>query len=80
MQAIFVLIKCTLGHAYNVAEDLVDNVTDISEVHAIPGQNDLLAKFNLPKDANIGRFVTERVQMRDNVADTFTMITFKAFQ
>ena len=74
------MIKCTLGHAYNVVEDLVDNVTEISEVYAISGQYDLLAKFNLPKDANIGRFVTERVQMRDNVADTFTMINFKTFQ
>jgi|TARA_B100000530_G_C15509680_1_gene310044 DNA-binding Lrp family transcriptional regulator len=80
MQAIFLLIKCTLGHAYDVAEDLVDNVTEISEVHSISGQYDLLAKFYLPKDADIGRFVTERLQTRDNIVDTFTMITFKAFQ
>ena len=80
MQAIFLLSKCTLGHAYDVAEDLVDNVTENSEVHSISGQYDLLAKFYLPKDADIGRFVTERLQTRDNIVDTFTMITFKAFQ
>tara|TARA_B100000686_G_C15837984_1_gene501265 strand:+ start:56 stop:298 length:243 start_codon:yes stop_codon:yes gene_type:complete len=80
MQAIFLLSKCTLGHAYDVAEDLVDNVTENSEVHSISGQYDLLAKFYLPKDADIGRFVTKRLQTRDNIVDTFTMITFKAFQ
>jgi DNA-binding Lrp family transcriptional regulator len=80
MQAIFVMIKCALGRAYTVAEKLADEVDEISEVHSISGQYDLLAKFYLPKDADIGHFVTEKVQTLDGVADTFTMITFKAFK
>lgn len=80
MQAIFVMIKCVLGKAYTVAEELADNVDEISEVHSISGQYDLLAKFYIPADADIGRFVTERIQTLDGVADTFTMITFKAFK
>jgi DNA-binding Lrp family transcriptional regulator len=79
MQAIFVMIKCALGQAYTVAEELVDNIEEVSEVHSISGQYDLIAKFYLPKDADIGHFVTEKVQTLDGVADTFTMITFKAF-
>lgn len=79
MQAIFVMIKCALGKAYTVAEALVDNIDEVSEVHSISGQYDLLAKFYLPKDADIGHFVTEKVQTLDGVADTFTLIAFKAF-
>lgn len=80
MQAIFVMIKCTLGQAYSVAEKLADSVEEISEVHSISGQYDLLAKFYLPKESDIGHFVTDHVQTLDGVADTFTMITFKAFK
>ena len=54
MQAIFVIIKCALGLVYAVAEKLADQVDEISEVHSISGQYDLLAKFSLPKDADIG--------------------------
>ncbi len=79
MQAIFVMIKCALGQAYTVAEELVDNIEEVSEVHSISGQYDLIAKFYLPKDADIGHFVTEKFQTLDGVADTFTMITFKPF-
>ena len=49
-------------------------------MHSISGQYDLLAKFYVSTDADIGRFVTERIQTLDWVADTFTMITFKAFK
>ena len=80
MQAILLIIKCALGLVYAVAEKLADQVDEISEVHSISGQYDLLAKFSLPKDADIGHFVTEKVQTLDGVADTFTMITFKAFK
>lgn len=79
MQAIFVMIKCSLGRAYTVAEHLVDNIEEVSEVHSTSGQYDLLAKFYLPADGDIGHFVTEKVQTVDGVADTFTIITFKAF-
>ena len=79
MQTIFVMIKCALGKAYTVAEELVDNVDEVSEVHSTSGQYDLIAKFYLPKDTDIGHFVTEKVQTLEGVADTFTMIAFKAF-
>ena len=56
MQAIFLLIKCTLGHAYDVAEDLVDNVTEISEVHSISGQYDLLVDHIDQKSNGLPKF------------------------
>jgi DNA-binding Lrp family transcriptional regulator len=79
MQTIFVMVKCELGHAYDVADAAVQNVDAVSEVHSISGQYDLLMKFYLDDDIDIGRFVTSRVQTLEGVKDTFTLIAFKAF-
>lgn len=79
MTAIFVFIKCELGHANAVAADIVDNVEYVSECYSTSGQYDLLAKFSLPKDMDIGVFVTQSVQTRPHIRDTFTVITFSPF-
>ena len=79
MTAIFVFIKCELGHANDVAADIVDNVEYVSEVYSTSGQYDLLAKFQLPKEMDIGTFVTKSVQTRPHIRDTFTVITFSPF-
>ncbi|WP_296816640.1 Lrp/AsnC ligand binding domain-containing protein [Brevundimonas sp.] len=79
MTPIFVLIKCELGHANDVAADIVDNVENVSEVYSTSGQYDLLAKFNLARGADIGSFVTKHVQTRPHIRDTFTIITFSPF-
>ncbi len=79
MRPIFVLIKCEMGKAYEVAGDAVDLLEQTSEVYSISGQYDLLGKFYVDNDADIGRFVTEHVQTLPGVKDTFTIITFNAF-
>ncbi len=79
MQTIFVMIKCELGQAYRVADELVQDVEQVSEVHSISGQYDLLIKCYLPQDSDIGHFVTERLQTLPGIKDTFTLIAFKAF-
>jgi DNA-binding Lrp family transcriptional regulator len=79
MQTIFVMVKCELGRAYDVADAAVQNVEAVSEVHSTSGQYDLLMKFYLDDEIDIGRFVTSRVQTLDGVKDTFTLIAFKAF-
>jgi hypothetical protein len=38
-----------------------------------------MMKFYLPDAADIGHFVTERVQTTPGIKDTFTIIAFKAF-
>ncbi len=79
MQTIFVMVKCELGRAYEVADAAVESIEQVSEVHSISGQYDLLMKFYLDDDVDIGRFVTSKVQTLDGVKDTFTLIAFKAF-
>ena len=79
MQTIFVMVKCDLGKAYEVAGDAIESIENISEVHSTSGQYDLLMKCYLNDGEDIGRFVTGQVQTLPGVKDTFTLITFKAF-
>jgi DNA-binding Lrp family transcriptional regulator len=79
MQTIFVMVKCQLGKAYQVADKAALEVDQVSEVHSISGQYDLLMKCYLDDDVDIGHFVCETLQTLPGVKDTFTLITFKAF-
>ncbi|HEX9464259.1 MAG TPA: Lrp/AsnC ligand binding domain-containing protein [Alphaproteobacteria bacterium] len=78
MQTIFVMVKCDLGKAYEVADEAVQNIDQVSEVYSISGQYDLLMKCYLTDEQDIGHFVMG-VQRLPGVKDTFTLITFKAF-
>ena len=78
MRALFVQIKCDLGKAYQVADALAE-AEIASEIYSTAGDYDLLVKFYLPEDADIGHFVTEKVQPVDGIRDTRTIPTFKAF-
>ena len=79
MKTIFVMVKCDLGQAYAVADQAVNSIEEVSEVYSTSGQYDLLLKVYLPDTADIGHFVTERLQTVPGVKDTFTIIAFKAF-
>ena len=78
MQTIFVMVKCEMGQAYKVADEAVA-IEQVSEVYSTSGQYDLLMKCYLDDKADIGHFVTEKIQTLSGVKDTFTLITFKAF-
>lgn len=79
MQTIFVMVKCELGSSYEVADTAVQTIGQVSEVYSVSGQYDLIMKFHLDDDTDIGRFVNSSVQSLPGVKDTFTLITFKAF-
>ncbi|ACI98781.1 Lrp/AsnC ligand binding domain-containing protein [Rhodospirillum centenum] len=79
MQTIFVLVKCDLGQAYEVADRAVQEIEQVSEVHSVSGQYDLMMKCYLDDGADIGHFVTGHLQTLAGVKETFTIIAFKAF-
>ncbi len=79
MKTIFVMVKCELGKAYKVADEAVLTVEQVSEVYSTSGQYDLLMKCYLAEDADIGHFVTEKLQTLAGIKDTFTIIAYKAF-
>ena len=78
MLTFFVEIKCALGKTYAVANALAE-AEIASEIYSIAGDYDILAKFYVPKDTDIGHFVGEKVQIIPGILDTRTVITFKAF-
>jgi Lrp/AsnC ligand binding domain len=74
----FVQIKCKLGKSYDVANALAESEI-ASEIYSTAGDFDLLVKFYVEKETDIGHFVNEKVQTIAGIQDTRTIITFKAF-
>ncbi len=78
MKAYFVQIKCKLGRTYEVASRLAE-AEIASEIYSVAGEFDILAKFYLDNDVDIGHFVGDKVHPIEGIADTRTIVTFKAF-
>jgi DNA-binding Lrp family transcriptional regulator len=78
MQCFFVQIRCELGHAYDVAEALADTEM-ASEIYSTSGEWDLLAKFYVAEDVDIGRFVNANIHAIEGIERTLSTLTFKAF-
>lgn len=78
MVPFFVQIKCQLGKSYQVANKLAE-AEIASEIYSTAGHYDLLVKFYIDPETDIGHFVNERVQTIPGIQDTHTIITFKAF-
>jgi DNA-binding Lrp family transcriptional regulator len=78
MKPFFVMIKCQLGKAYQVADALAD-AEIASEIYSTAGDYDLLVKFYVEDGEDIGHFVNEKVHHLPGILDTKTIITFKAF-
>jgi len=78
MTPFFVQIKCQLGKSYQVANALAE-AEIASEIYSTAGDYDLLVKFYVDRDTDIGHFVNEKVQVIDGIKDTHTIITFKSF-
>jgi DNA-binding Lrp family transcriptional regulator len=78
MVPFFVQIKCKLGQSYVVANALAESEI-ASEIYSTAGHYDLLVKFYVDNDTDIGHFVNEKVQVIPGIQDTLTIITFKAF-
>jgi DNA-binding Lrp family transcriptional regulator len=78
MVPFFVQFKCKLGQSYVVANALAE-AEIASEIYSTAGDYDLLVKFYVDNDTDIGHFVNEKVQVIPGIEDTHTIITFKAF-
>lgn len=67
-----------LGHTYEVASALAE-AEIASEIYSTAGSFDILAKFHVDDDVDVGRFVGDKIHLVPGIADTRTLITFKAF-
>jgi len=79
MKTLFVMVKCDLGRSYKVAEEAVETIEQVSEVHSVSGQYDLLIKCYLPDDMDVGHFIVERLQKLPGIKETYTITAYKAF-
>jgi DNA-binding Lrp family transcriptional regulator len=78
MVPFFVQFKCKLGQSYAVANAIAE-AEIASEIYSTAGDYDLLVKFYVDNETDIGHFVNEKVQVIPGIQDTHTIITFKAF-
>ena len=78
MRAFFVQIKCELGKSYDVAMAIAD-AEIASEIYSTAGGWDLLVKFYLKEEDDVGHFVSQKIQTIPGIRDTYTLITFKSF-
>ena len=78
MQCFFVQFRCQPGRAYDVATALADSEL-ASEIYSTSGEYDLIAKFYVEGDVDIGRFVNGSIHAIDGIERTLTTLTFKAF-
>ncbi|NNE23103.1 MAG: Lrp/AsnC ligand binding domain-containing protein [Rhizobiales bacterium] len=78
MKPFFVQIKTDLGKAYDVATALAD-AEIASEVYSTAGGFDLLVKFYLNDDDDVGHFINQQVHSIPGVKDTYTIVTYRAF-
>lgn len=79
MRQFYIFIKCELGRTYEVASKIVDEVEETRQIHSVSGAFDLLAQFAVESEADIGRFVNQKIQIVPGVKDTQTIICFNAF-
>ncbi|MGD9603803.1 MAG: Lrp/AsnC ligand binding domain-containing protein [Gammaproteobacteria bacterium] len=80
MRTIFVLIKTALGKTYDVANSLSDEAQKfIPEIYSISGKYDLIAKYHLPSDIDVGHFINEELHRVPHIVDTYTMVAFRPF-
>ena len=75
---VFVQIRCRPGTTYQVAEDIALREFH-SELYSTSGDHDLLMKIYIPADADIGKYINEKMGNIDGVERTLTTLTFKAF-
>lgn len=77
MNCVFVQIRCKPGKAYEVAKEIYLREI-VSELYSTSGDFDLLAKIYVPKDADIGRYLSDHLFDIPGISRTLTTITFKA--
>lgn len=78
MRPVFVQIRCTPGKTYAVADEIA--LREIhSELYSTSGEWDLMLKLYVPDEADIGRFINERLLDIKGIERSLTTLTFKAF-
>ena len=79
-QKAFILVKVAPGHEEDVVDDLM-KITDVKEVHIVPGDWDIIAVVSsqkeivVPSDEKVYKLVLDKISKIKHVQDTNTMVS-----
>jgi len=75
---VFIQIRCKPGTTYRVAEEIV--LREIhSELYSTSGEYDLLMKLYIPADADVGKYINDKLLDIPGIERSLTTLTFNAF-
>ena len=76
---VFVQIRCHPGTTYAVAQEI--HLREIvSELYSTSGDYDLLMKIYVPRGADVGKFLNDRLFDVPGIARSLTTMTFSAIR
>jgi DNA-binding Lrp family transcriptional regulator len=78
MKCVFVQLRCKPGKTYAVA-DAIYRREIASELYSTSGNFDLLMKLYIPDEADIGKFINDRILDIPDIDRSLTTLTFTAF-
>ena len=74
---LFILVKCEVGFAEQVGEAIINQVAEVSEVHSITGNYDLLVKAELRSFEAMATIVQGKLHKIEHIRQTNTFLSFK---
>ncbi|MFP4327113.1 MAG: Lrp/AsnC family transcriptional regulator [Paracoccaceae bacterium] len=75
---VFIQIRCKPGTTYRVAEEIV--LREIhSELYSTSGDYDLLMKLYIPDEADVGKYINDKLLDIPGIERSLTTLTFNAF-
>jgi DNA-binding Lrp family transcriptional regulator len=74
---LFILVKCDVGFAEQVGTAIIDEVKEVSEVHSITGNYDLLVKADLRGLESMASIVQGKLHKIEHIRETNTFLSFK---
>lgn len=75
---VFVQLRCKPGTTYAVADRIALKEMH-SELYSTSGEYDLLLKLYIPDNADIGRYINERLLDIPGIERSLTTLTFRTF-
>jgi len=75
---VFVQLRCRPGMTYEVAQEIIAREIH-SELYSTSGDFDLMLKLYIPKDQDIGKFISDNLLDIKGIKRSLTTLTFKAF-
>ncbi len=78
MTCVFVQLRCQPGKTYQVADAIYD-LEIVSELFSTSGDFDLMMKIYIPDDADVGKYLNDKLLQIDGISRSLTTLTFKAF-